>query len=167
MRASTKDEEDRLANIVSKFDYDVSALREMTKQIDAYVESAKSGDLDEIEKKISSLEQRKKSKEANLAEIEPELDQVKRAIADQERHRKLIQENLELLGAEDRIKELKRSISSLEEDMAQVEGSDTCVANLQSCQERLATLVEKKANLNGRRSGYVDQVRTLQVRLCK
>ena len=95
--------------------------------------------------------------------IEPELDRLNKAIDDHERHKKLIQENLDLLEAGERIKDIKKDLDRLKEDMGQVEGSDTYHQALNQCQTRLSELVENRARYEGRRGGIVEQIRTLKV----
>jgi methyl-accepting chemotaxis protein len=163
LRNASKEEEDRLSDIDKRFSNDVSQLRQMITQIESSVDSSKGHDLDRINEKISSLEQRTKEKEAELASIEPELNQLNKTIDDHERHKKLIQENLDLLAAGERIKDIKKDLDRLKEDMGQVEGSHTYVQALNQCQTRLSELVENRARYEGRRGGIVDQIRTLKV----
>lgn len=164
MRNASKDEEDRLSDIDKRFSNDVSNLRQLTAQIESYVDSNRGNDLDRIKEKISNLAQRTHEKEAELAEIEPKLDQLNKAIDDQLRHKKLIQENIDALAAGETIKDLKKDLSRLKEDIGQVEGSDTYVQILNQCQTRLSELLESKARHEGRRGGIVDQIRLLKVR---
>jgi chromosome segregation ATPase len=164
LRNASKDEEDRLSEIDKRFSNDVSNLRQLTTQIESYVDSNKGHDLDRIKEKISNLAQRTKEKEAELAKIEPELDQLNKEIDDQLRHKKLIQENIDALAAGEKIKDLTKDLGRLEEDIGQVEGIDTYAQALSQCQARLSELVEIKARHEGRRGGIVDQIRLLKVR---
>jgi predicted RNase H-like nuclease (RuvC/YqgF family) len=164
LRNASKDEEDRLSDIDKRFSNDFSNLRQLTVQIESYVDSNRGKDLDRIKEKISNLAQRTYEKEAELAEIEPKLDQLNKAIDDQLRHKKLIQENIDALAAGEKIKDLKKDLSRLKEDIGQVDGSDTYVQGLNQCQTRLSELLESKARHEGRRGGIVDQIRLLKVR---
>jgi chromosome segregation ATPase len=164
LRNASKDEEDRLSDIDKRFSNDVSNLRQLATQIESYVGSNKENDLNRIKDKLSNLAQRSQEKESELAEIEPQLDQLNKAIDDQLRHKKLIQENIDALAAGEKIKDLKKDLSRLKEDIGQVEGSDTYVQVLNQSQTRLLELVESKARHEGRRGGIVDQIRLLKVR---
>ena len=165
MRNASKEAEDRLSDIDKQFSNDVSQLRQIIAQVKISVDSSKELDLDRINEKISSLNQRTKARQAELATIEPELDQLSKAIDDHERHKKSIQANLDLLKAGECIKDIEKDLDRLKEEMGQVEGSDTYHQTLNQCQTRLSELVENRARYEGRRGGIVDQIRMLKVSL--
>jgi predicted nucleic acid-binding Zn-ribbon protein len=88
----------------------MSAIQ-LTMQIESYVDSYKRNYLSWIKEKLSSLVQWTNEKETELIEIVPQLDQLNKAIDDLLRRKKLIQENIDVLDAGEKIKDLKKDLS--------------------------------------------------------
>lgn len=157
----TKDpEKDRLNDIDERFSNDFSNLLQLTAQIESYVDSRSGNDLKE---KISNLAQWTHEKQAELTKLEANLDQLNKAIDDQLRPKSL-QENIDVLAAGEKIKNLKKALSRLKKDIRQMEGSDTYVQGLNQCQTRLSELLESQARHEGRQSAILDNIQGLEVR---
>jgi len=165
-RDLAKDEEDRLSGVLINFNNDVSDLRSLNTEI---IRNAKrcidSNSLEALNEEIDKLKGRVAEKRSQLQELEPELESLNRSIEDQERHRKLIQENISLLEATHRIEDLKKEIESFENEKEKIEGYDTAAKELDEASARIVDLLDKKARKEGRRSGSIEQIRTLKRKL--
>ena len=135
----------------------------MTTEVESYANSNKEQELDRINEKLSSLEQRMNLKKEELAVIAPELKAITKKIDDQELQKKVIKGNLELTQTRGNIEELEKAIGQMEKDMRAVEGYDTYAQNLESGQAKLSKLHEMRAHHEGRRGGLIEQIRSLKV----
>jgi chromosome segregation ATPase len=114
--------------------------------------------------KLSKLEKKKKEKEEKIEALGPEVQKLIQSINDQESHRKLIQGSIEVIQIQQRLKDLRKEMSGLKEDLEQIEGHDVATREFNSAMESKEQMLDKKARLEGRRGGFVEQIHTLKVR---
>jgi chromosome segregation ATPase len=149
---------------LNSFDGAVKNLRMLTKRLDEYLSSDKPNEMEQISSKVSKLLDRIEANKAKLLELEPTLESVKRAVDDQERHKKMLKQNIDVLEAEDRMKQKQKQIESLENELLRIEGHSTVGAEYQEAKNLKGELQRKKANYDGRFSSLVEQIRALKVR---
>lgn len=164
-REFSKSEEEKLSSTLAKYSTDVSSFEGLTAQIERNIRSRETTSLDSLNGKIAKLREKLDERRSRLKDIEPELERVSRSINDQERHKKLLQENIGLFQARQRISDLQKEISRYQEDLEQVEGYASCDEDFSKATARKRSLEETKARHEGRRGGFIDQIRTLKVRI--
>lgn len=165
MRNEATAEETRLSDILNKFVGEMNEIRRLNAQINEYTASDKPGELDKLKEQLEALADRSKEKMQAFKDLQPELDRITKNIEDQSRQKKIIEANIELIDASKRVGDLEKTIAALKEDIVQVEGQDTCEEEQRAAQRRKDELLSNKARHEGRRLGYVDQIRTLKRKL--
>lgn len=162
-RKLTNDELQGRRDKLRKFDNDVSSLRQIQTEIDAYEESNKEEDLQRINEKIASLAQRLEAKNKELVSIKPKLNAINETINDQESQKKLIENNIKLIGMQEDIAQLKEDVAQLTADASKVKGHDTYEKALTDLQEELDELKQQRSHHEGRRTGFCEQIKSLKV----
>lgn len=166
MRSLANEEEHDLLSVLSVFDSDVKSLHNLAKQIDAYLNSDKPQELEQITSKVVKVLDRIEARKRELLQLEPSLEAVKRAVEDQERHKKLLKQNIDILEAGERMKVLEKEIEDLEDKRAEIEGYSTVYKEYTTAKQRKEELQQKKANYDGRFASLVEQIRALKVSFC-
>ena len=162
-RTQAREEQQSLMDVVNQFQSDVKYLRDITAQIDEYSGSGKSNETSRIESKISKVLAQVEEKKSELESLKPQLAQVRNAVNDQERYKKLLHENIDILGVGKRIEELGNEIERLQEDLSKVEGRDTAYAKHTEAKDRRDKAVAEQARIEGRWGGIVEHIRSLKV----
>lgn len=116
-----------------------------------------------LSEKLSKLNRKKEEREENIVALEPELQKAIRSINDQDTQRKLIQGSIEVMNLRQRLQDLKKEMSGVREDLEQIEGHAVAAKEFNTATERKEQFLDQKARLEGRRGGFVDQIRTLKV----
>jgi predicted nucleic acid-binding Zn-ribbon protein len=165
MRSLASEEGQGLQSTLSAFDSDVKSLQSLVKQIDAYLDSSKPQELEQISSKVAMIVDRMEARKGELLQLEPTLDAVKRSVDDQERHKKLLKQNIDILEAGERMKVLETEVEELEDKRAGIEGHSTVSKEYVAAKQLKEELLQKKANYDGRFASYVEQIRALKVSL--
>jgi hypothetical protein len=163
MRCLAIEEEQGYQSTLSMFDSDTKSLRTLTKQIDTYLESNKPQELEHISSKVAEIFGVIEARKGELVQLEPSLDALKRAVEDQERHKKLLKQNIDILEAGERMPILENEIESLFDKRAKIEGHSAVYNEYKTAKERKEELQQKKANYDGRFASHVEQIRALKV----
>lgn len=166
-RGAGNDEEGRLQTQLSLFNNDVKRLRDLVRLIDAYSASSKQDELVELSTLIAKLHSRMDERKQRLTEIQPELDSARNAVLDQERHKKQLRQNVDILEAKIRIKELDKEIARLEQDRDEIEGHETAQDNYLAAKTSKEKMHEDQARLDGRFSEIAESIRSLKVSVNK
>lgn len=166
MRSQANEEEQGLQSTLSMFDSDSKSLQILAKQIDAYLDSSKSQELEQISSKVASILSRIDARKGDLLQLEPSLESLKRAVDDQERHKKLLKQNIDILEAGERMKVLVKEIEDLEANRSEIEGHSTVYKEYAGAKQRKEEHQQKKANYDGRFASLVEQIRALKVSTC-
>lgn len=162
-RQHAKDEEERLAEQVSSFVGEVASIVSVEADIKRTAQNLQDSNLDTLIDKLSELEQKKEEINEKISALESELQKAIRSTNDQERQRKLIQGSIEVMQLRQKLKDLKREMTALKEDLEQIEGHDVATKEFNAATELKEQLLDQKARLEGRRGGFVDQIHTLKV----
>lgn len=165
MRALNNEEEERISATYNSFVGALNELRELRKKIEEYLASGTEEELANFESKIAEYQTKAKEKLTEIEKIQPDLDRLVKAVDDQERHKKNLKENVELIQARNRIDDLKKEITSLEESAANVEGHETVYEDIEGLGARKEKIMKATARLEGRRGEILESIRSIKVRL--
>jgi hypothetical protein len=91
------------------------------------------------------------------------LQSLTRAVDDQERHKKLLMQNIDILVSTERMKVLEKEIAELVENREKIEGSSTANDKFEALKAQQEKLLQKKSNYEGRFSSHVEQIHALKV----
>ena len=163
LRTLGQEEEDQAnANCIS-FASDVSKLKDISEKVDEYIESNRQSELDELTKDALTVQEKVKKKQAEIDTMKPELDNLSKAVDDQERHKKNLEENINIIQARRKMDLIENDIKRLNESKAGIEGQDTCDEDLERVLQSREENLSKKARLEGRRSEIVEAIRGIKV----
>jgi DNA repair protein RAD50 len=165
-RTVGNDEERALQVQVSQFENDVQYLRNLTQQIDTYAESSKPEELERLSGAIATIVERIEGRKQRVAELQPELESARNAVLDQERHKKNLKQNIDILESKIRMADLEKDIARLEKERDSIEGYETVYDDYAAVKTKKEKLQEDQARLDGRFSEIAESIRSLKVR-CK
>ena len=146
------------------FKSDVERLQNICLQIDSFLKSGKLQDLDQTSSKVAAILRQIEDKKIELQRVEPKLQSVARAVDDQERHKKLLTQNIDILKAGERKKVLEKEISNYILDRNKIDGASTASVEYEKLRGEKEKLLQKKSNYEGRFSSHVEQIHALKVR---
>ena len=165
IRNLAKDEEHEKASHLNSFKNEVRVLQDLDKQIKDYENSTKPREHENIGAKVAKIVAGVNEKKNELEDLQPKLEDVRRAVEDQDRYKSNLQDNIELLEAEENVKVLQKEISDLEQKVDSIEGSATAEEEYTALKEKQDELMQKKARYDGVYSSHVEQIRALKVSL--
>lgn len=165
MRKLSLEEEGRASDTFNSFVAAVKGLKELAIQIDEYQDSSNEAELNEVSEVQEGIAKKVQGEHRQIESLQPDLDRLAKAVEDQERHKKDLRENLEIIVSRQRIDELKKQISELEETASNVEGHATCYDDLQRIASRNQTRLSSMARLDGRRGEIIESIRGLKRKL--
>ena len=112
-------------------------------------------DGEKYEERANQLDGEIKNKQEEIKSMKPALEQITKIVDDQERQKKNLQQNIELLDALKRINVIKQEKEAVLHKLESVEGGSTCAQDKEALIEREHELKNEKARLRGKR----DQLR--------
>jgi DNA repair protein RAD50 len=163
MRSAANETDRNLQMEVSQFHSDVKQLRDLVQQIDSYTKSNKSDDLKRLSDEIKRVCDRMAERKQRLLDSQPELESARNKVLDQERHRKNLKQNIDIMESSTRIKDLKKTIARLEEKRMNIEGVNTAYEEFETLKANKLKMIEDKARLDGRFSEIAESIRSIKV----
>jgi hypothetical protein len=163
-RSNGAHEEEIHQSTLSEFKADVDRLQKITLQIDSYMNSTKSQDLEQNSSAVADIVDKIKAKGLELEEVEPKLQRLKRAADDKERHKNLLRQNIDILEATAQTDAVKRDLSELQRQREKIAGSATAGNEYNAALHKKELLQQKKSNFEGRHTSHMDQYYALKVR---
>jgi len=160
-----KEEEREKSSELNSFKNDVRALRELEKRIEEYEMSSKPQEHEKIVSKVAAIVSDVEAKKNELEALVPKLNDIKRAVDDQDRYKKNLSANIQILEAEENVKVLEKELAEHEEKRDAIEGSATADEEFNNLKSKLEGLQQDLARLGGVRSSHIDQIRALKVGL--
>lgn len=152
-------------DLLLQFTSDAKEFRRLTNAVDQFSNSTKPQELEritsEVSKVLAQIDQKRKDQET----LEPELETARTAVQDQERHKKMLRENIDVMEGEAAAEELAGQIEQLNEKLEGVEGGKTATDELQRATEIKQKRVADMNRLEGRWMEIVEKIRTLQRKL--
>jgi DNA repair protein RAD50 len=140
-------------------------LQDLSRLIDEFGSIVKGDSLERIDAQLAKHREKIAAEKEALEELMPNLDVVAKAVDDQARHKKLLQDNLELIETLEEIEGLEEAIDALKKAKSEVEGYDTAPELLQKAAETVSKNEANIARLEGRRAEIIEQVRGLNRKL--
>jgi len=163
LRSHSSDETERLSKALNDFCSEVKNLHNLTREIDEYAASDESGRLEEVEKQLATAAKRIGERKKDLGEMQSELDKVKNLVKDQERRKKDLQNNIQILAGMEDIKKTEKEIKEKDEEFNSIPGANAVDEQCEKLSKKKSKLVERKAQTDGRRSEVVERLRSLKV----
>jgi DNA repair protein RAD50 len=151
MRNLGTEEEEELRKATQQLRMLENEIEELQKQIDDFDCQNDADSLDRIKNKSFELAAQRKEKEERVGKIQPDLDRLKTALDDQERHKKNLNRNINVISLNSRIRDIKKEIGSLQEAAANVAGHETAYDDAQRLRNRETEIAQMNARLEGRR----------------
>lgn len=163
MRKHSEDQEDEIRKTTEKLKMFENEVRELQRQIEDFDNRNDADTLERIRRQSENFKSQRKEKEVNISKIQPHLEQLKKALDDQERHKRNLKENLNLLDLQSQIRDIKRELKSLKESAGKIRGRDTAKEDIQNLQRRKTKLGKQNARLEGRRGEIHENIRSMKV----
>jgi DNA repair protein RAD50 len=123
------------------------------------------GDGERFEKRSEDLDLQMKLKQQELESLKPDLEHITKVVNDQERQKKNLLQNIELLEALKVKERISQEIVVLGQKRSLVEGGDTCVEDHESLNKRRLDLSNRKALLKGKRDQLKEVIMGVQRKL--
>jgi len=142
---------------------DVKELNAKTDEINRYELSSSNDEMDRVQQGVDRVKKSIKGKKDECVGMQPELDAAKRTVSDQERHRKQIKDNMDIVQGTIRIKELESEIDDLQEQLDAIAESDVAMDKYEEIKKVAESQQESKHRTEGRFSEVVEQIRSLKV----
>lgn len=161
----SNDEEIKLNETLNLFLSDSKHLRDLHKKIEEFDCSNKVDTLEQIAADVTRVAEEVKEKQDQYASTKAKLDSATKIVDDQERQRKLLNDNIDLHTSEGELADLEEQIQELEKEEASVAGASTAQALLDKAQERMAHSKNEASNLAGSHRAIRDQVKGLERKL--
>jgi DNA repair protein RAD50 len=147
------------------FQGEVKELRQLTTAVASFQASGNLQRLEEHVEKIEALERKIQAKEKEKSDLAPELTRANASVENQERHKKLLRDNINLINEEAKISEISDSIEKLQEEFDGIEGADDAVEKHHEAQALKQKKLGEKARLEGRWMEVVEKVRSMKRKL--
>lgn len=163
LQALASEDEERLRSTKASFTSALKELKDIGQHIEEYQSSTAEDELANVERKKAEFAEKTKEKNAQLNALRPKLESVLKAVEDQERHKKNLKENIELINSTRLVEQLKKEISKLEEKAATVEGHETVYDDIESLRARKEENLKATARLEGRRGEILESIRSIKV----
>eukprot|EP00581_Thalassiosira_minuscula_P014753 CAMPEP_0183721268 /NCGR_PEP_ID=MMETSP0737-20130205/13594_1 /TAXON_ID=385413 /ORGANISM="Thalassiosira miniscula, Strain CCMP1093" /LENGTH=1404 /DNA_ID=CAMNT_0025951247 /DNA_START=143 /DNA_END=4357 /DNA_ORIENTATION=+ len=164
MRDANAQEDGMLSSQLKDFERDIDKLKEVNEKIDQYVRSSKEDEINEVDQRLLHNAQDIRSGEEKLAEMKPELENLKKQVEDGERQKKTVQDNLELFKLERQLELLHKEIEKLEAEVGAM-GEDAAREKYDLAKSNMRQNQSKIERYNGRMQGLTEQKRQLRRKL--
>lgn len=161
LRAASNSQEGELQESLSGFRADVAKVKEVTRKIKDYLSS--DNDEDGLAQKLAKIAKQKEMRKAEIETIKPDLSQLNSAINDQERHKKQLQANIDVLEANSKIGGLENQVASLTQELEAVDGSEDVSEQLSTATTKKEEQSVRLAHVEGRRAAVIEQIRSAKV----
>lgn len=154
-----------LEKALHDFQADKRSLAQLDGEIREFEESSQSNDLGLMSSKMEAIRDSASEAKNELLKLQPGLTEIRKTVTDRERHKRQLQQNIDILVAEARISVLNEEIDKLKEEKDSIEGSQSALAEHGELTAKRESLLQKKARSDGMFSSHMEQVRALHVSL--
>ena len=156
-------EEEGHQSTLNAYKSEVESLQQLTEQIVAFTNSDRIKELEQISSKVASILGRAQEKQLERSKLLPKMEALQRAVDDQERHKKMLSQNIDILESTERMQVLETEILELTAELEKIDGSTTVSNEYKSAKHEKEALQQKKSNYEGRHSSHMDQYYALKV----
>jgi len=164
MRKSNEETEQGKACILDLFLSSAKELREIGKKIADYEASCNENDLASFAQKSAGLSKQANDTKDQIETILPKYETVRKALENQERYRKNLRDNIDVISLNQQIEETRKGNVALEEMVAQVDGHETVDDDMENLRSRRESILKMVSRLEGRRGEILESIRSVKVR---
>lgn len=147
------------------FQAEVKDLRRLTSLIESFQASGKLKQLEDHAGKVSEVLEKIEANRKAKRELAPQLARATASVENQEREKKLLRDNIDLITEEEKIKKFDENIEKLNEELSSIEGADEARGKLDVAETCKQKRVSEKARLEGRWMEVVEKIRSLKRKL--
>lgn len=165
MRNLAEEEEKSITDTLNAFTNSVGSLREIVHSIDVYNTSNSGDAADRYEKESNELALKSKEKSNEYANLKPSLERLTKMVDDQERQKKNLANNIELMQSLQSTASLNKDILELDDKISRVEGRETCGEDADRLDNQKLELTTEKARFEGRRGEIMQSIQGLKRKL--
>ena len=152
-------------NALYDFQSEIKDLRRLTSAIESFMASGKLQQMEEHSEKVSKVVQNIKEQQKKKDELAPILAKAAASVDNQERYKKLLRDNIDLINEEEKIKKIEEEVERLEEEIGKVEGADEAPEQLRQAEAAKQKLYNEKSRIEGRWMEVVEKIRSLKRKL--
>ena len=163
MRASGEEAEERLSEALAFFRADVVELKKTNEEISKYNASNADEKKRNLESKSKKIAEAVSAKKREGQVISKDLDKRKATLQDQDRKKKQLVHNINIIGATRKVADLERQLKELERKSHGMENASTLHEEHRVAKKRKEKQQELKFRTEGRWSEIVEQIRSLKV----
>lgn len=163
MRALNNEEEDRISSSLNSFISSVKEMRMIDLQIEKYQSSTTDVEIERVARKITELVKEAERLKEQLSRMLPMLERLVKSVEDQERQRKNLEDNIEIVNAKNSVDKLMDEISHLELKSVSVKGHETVYEDIACLRDRRESIMKATARLEGRRGEILESIRSIKV----
>lgn len=147
------------------FETEVKDLRRLTSVIEAFEASDKLQRIEEHASKVATVLEKISAKKKDKDELAPKVAEAAASVENQERYKKLLRDNIDLINEEEKIKTIDDELERLQDDMSKIEGADEVGEKLRQAEASKQKRLGQKARIEGRWMEVVEKIRSLKRKL--
>lgn len=147
------------------FETEVKDLRRLTSVIEAFEASDKLQRIEEHASKVATVLEKISAKKKDKDELAPKVAEAASSVENQERYKKLLRDNIDLINEEEKIKTIDDELERLQDDMSKIEGADEVGEKLRQAEASKQKRLGQKARIEGRWMEVVEKIRSLKRKL--
>ena len=164
LRKMNEEEYERHSETLSNFLQLAGELKDLVMKIEQYEDSTNEEELASIGNRTETLAKKREDKLKAISRMNPELQQLEKAIEDQDAYKRNLRDNLDIISTTQRIKQLEKDLDSLKVESNNIEGHETVYDDFESLRNRQTTTGKAIARLEGRRGEILESIRSAKVR---
>jgi hypothetical protein len=152
-----------IENALNLFETEVERVKSIDKSINVYEQSDGPAESVRLKSRMDAIRVNMETAKEDLGKLQPDLIEKRKVVDDRERHRKQLQQNIDILVAKERIESLRAELDGLEKEKDSVEGSDTAESEHDELRTKRSDLLHKKARSDGMFSSHMEHIIALKV----
>lgn len=165
LRKMNEEEYERHSETLSNFLQLAGELKDLILKIEQYEDSPNEEELAGIGNRTEILAKKREEKLKAIARMNPEIQQIEKAIEDQDAYKRNLRDNLDIISTTQRIKQLEKDLDSLKVENNNIEGHETVYDDFETLRHRQTTTGKAIARLEGRRGEILESIRSAKVRI--
>ena len=143
----------------------VERFRNLNSEIDKFLASNKIEELKRLQSEEGSIIEQEEEQEKLIKEMEPGLKAIESKLNNQERHKRTIQSNIDILQAMDRLKDLDDKLVLMDDEIKSVKGISEAKRAFQAASENIKKYEAEKNRREGSKDAIRSQQRELKVNI--
>jgi small-conductance mechanosensitive channel len=152
-----------LESALNLFDAELERLKHIDASINLYEQSDGPTESARLKSRMDAIRVNMETAKEDIGKLQPDLVEKRKAVDDRERHKKQLQQNIDILTARERIKSLSAELDELAKERDSIEGSETAEQDLVELGNKKSELLRKKAHSDGMFSSHMEHIIALKV----